>query len=122
MPVSRCSRCRRGHAGYLDGEKTLSDLALEEIHTEILKYEANEDRIRDYMANISAGFVTPETYPDARACPECGQGWREFDNHRRDLEQLSEDQARAALGANNRWLVALRQQEAILTGTRFAQV
>jgi len=111
MPVTRCPNCRRGLAGYLDGEKELSDLTLDEIRTEITKYEPKEARIRHYMADLGAGTVTPQAYPDGTACPGCGHGWREFDNRRKDLEQLTMDQARAALGANSRWLNELRRQE-----------
>lgn len=110
MPVRRCPSCRRGIAGYLDGEKDLVDLTFEEIRTEILKYEAKEARIRHYIAGLQAGSVDQQIYPDGTACRDCGNGWREFENHRKDLEQLTMVQARAALGANSRWLEALRHR------------
>ena len=116
MPVTRCPNCRRGLAGYLDCEKELSDLTLDEIRTEIPKYEAKEVRVRNYMADLQDGTVAPQVYPDGAACAGCGHGWREFDNHRKDLEQLTMDKARAALGANSRWLNKLRVQHDILTG------
>ena len=118
MPVTRCPNCGRGHAGYLDREKELSDLTLDEIRTEIAKYEAKGARIRDYMAGLQDRTVAQQArqvYPDGVACPDCGHGWREFDNHRKDLEQLTMDKARAALGANSRWLNRLRGQHGIAT-------
>ena len=117
MPVTRCPNCRRGLAGYLDREKTLSDLTLDEIRTEIPKYEAKEARIRDYMAGLQGRTVARQIYPDGAACPGCGHGWREFDNHRKDLEQLTMAKARAALGANSLWLNKLRSQHGIATNT-----
>jgi len=110
MPVRRCPDCRRGFAGYLDSEKTLRDLTLSEIRTEIPKYEAKEARIRDYVAGLLDRTVNPLGYPDGVACPRCGQGWREFQNHRKDLEQLTIGEAQAALSANGRWLNKLRRQ------------
>ena len=106
MPVTRCPNCRRGLAGYLDGEKTLSDLDLDEIRTEIPKYRATEARIRAHIAGLQT--VAPQNYPDGTACPGCGHGWREFQSHRKDLEQLTMREARSALGANTRYLNKLR--------------
>jgi predicted RNA-binding Zn-ribbon protein involved in translation (DUF1610 family) len=73
MPVNRCQTCRRGSAGYLDGEKTLLDLILSEIRTEIAKYEAKETRIRDYMAGLQDGTTNRAMYPAGAACPRCGK-------------------------------------------------
>lgn len=115
MPVTRCPSCRRGLAGYLDSEKELCDLTLDEIRTEIPKYAAKEARIRDYIENLLAGTATPQIYPEGRTCPGCGNGWREFESHRKDLEQLTMAQARAALAVNSRWLNELICQEGILT-------
>ena len=84
MSVTRCSMCSRGLAGYLDQEKELPNLTLDEVRTETAKYEAKEQRIRQYMNGLSAGIVTQETYPDGRACPGCGFGWREFKRRRKD--------------------------------------
>jgi DNA repair exonuclease SbcCD ATPase subunit len=117
MPVQRCPTCKRGLAGYLDSEKECSDLKLDEVRTEIAKYEAKEARIRQYMADLQAGTVTPGIYPDGKMCPDCGHGWREFQQHQKDLEQLTPQQAQAALAANSHWLVELRNQEATLTAT-----
>lgn len=113
MPVTRCPNCRRGLAGYLDGQKELSDLNLDEMRTEISKYEAKEARIRAYMASLRT--VAPQDYPDGTACPGCAQGWREFQNHRKDLEQLTMAEARSALGANTIYLNKLRGQYEIET-------
>jgi hypothetical protein len=113
MPVTRCPTCRRGLAGYLDGEKELSEMDPDEIRTEIAKYEAKEARIRAYMASLR--IVAPQDYPDGRACPGCTHGWREFQNHRKDLEQLSVEEARSALGANAVYLNKLRGQYEIGT-------
>jgi len=105
MPLTRCPNCgRRGLAGYLDSEKTLAELNPAEIRTEMFKYEAKGTRIRDYMARLQAGIVARQTYPDGEACAGCGHGWREFDSHRKDLEQLTLEAAKAALAVNSRWL------------------
>lgn len=106
MPVTRCPNCRRGLAGYLDGEKKVSDLNLDEVRTEIPKYQAKEARIRARMADLRTG--APQNYPDGAACPGCGHGWREFQHHRKDLEQLTRQEARSALGANTGYLNKLR--------------
>ena len=108
MPVARCPTCCRGLAGYFDSEKELSDLEANEIRTEISRYEARDARIRAYIADVKAGIVAPQIYPDGVACPGCQQGWREFQDHRKDLEQVTMGQAKSALGANSRWLNELR--------------
>ena len=110
MPVRRCQNCCRGRAGYLDGEKTLLDLTLPEIRTEIARYEAKETRIRHYIAGLQAGTGARALYPDGVACPRCGLGWREFADRRKDLEQLEIGEAITALGSNTRWLKKLRRQ------------
>ena len=107
MSVDRCPKCKRGRAGYLGSERSLSDLRPDEIRTEIDVYVAKEDRIREYINDLNKG-VAPKHFDDGRQCPECHQGWREFDRHRKDLEQLTMEQAIAALGANTLWLNALR--------------
>ena len=106
MPVTRCPNCRRGRAGYLDREKTLLELDLDEIRTEISKYQAKEARIRAHIAGLRT--VAPQNYPDGAACPGCTHGWREFQNHRKDLEQLTMREAPPALGANTAYLNRLR--------------
>lgn len=62
------------------------------------------------MAGLQDGTVARAVYPDGAACPNCGHGWREFRNHRKDLAQLTIDEARAALGTNARWLRGLRRR------------
>jgi hypothetical protein len=108
MPVTRCLTCGRGDAGYLDSEKELDDLTDDEVSTELVKYQAKEQRIRAYMGQLTAGTATPLEMLDGVACAGCGQGWREFSNHRRDLEQLTMEEARAALGNTVRWIRALQ--------------
>jgi DNA repair exonuclease SbcCD ATPase subunit len=83
-------------------------LTPDEIRTEIHKYEAKEARIREYMEGLRNGTVDRRIYSDGPACPGCGQGWREFDSHRKDLEQLTMAEAKGALGANTRYLNKLR--------------
>jgi hypothetical protein len=108
MPVTRCPNCHRGLAGYLDGEKEISDLTVDEVRTEIRKYEAKDRRIRAYIADL--GTDAPHDYPNGGACPGCQQGWREFQDHGKDLEQLTLEEARSALGANTRYLNALQNR------------
>jgi hypothetical protein len=115
VPVARCPNCGRGRAGYLDGEKELSDLTLDEVRTEIPKYEAKELRIRDYIQRVRNEMIAPQVYPDSTACAGCEQGWREFAQHLKDLEQLTMRGARSALGANTRFLNRLRDHQGILT-------
>lgn len=113
MPVTRCPHCQRGLAGYLGREKGLWELDLDEIRSEIAKYEAKEIRIKAFMAGLED--APPADYPDGRVCPGCAHGWREFKNHRKDLAQLTAKEARAALGANSRYLKKLYGR--IETGT-----
>ncbi len=113
MPVNRCPQCKRGYAGYLDGEKTIHDLSRDEISTEIEKYTAKEERIRRYMKNLDNGVIVPLVFPDAEKCPGCSHGWREFQDHRKDLEQLTKEQVIAALGANTHWLNELRSRQSV---------
>jgi len=110
MPVERCRECCRGLAGYLDSEKELSDLTAEEVASEIQKYEAKERRIRGRLEYLKING--PQEYSDGASCPACGNGWREFQEHRKDLEQLSLFEARSALAANTRYLDALLRKRA----------
>lgn len=115
MPVTRCPTCHRGHAGYLDSEKELSDLTLDEVRTEKAKYDAKLARIRQYISDLRAGAVTPATYPSGSPCPGCGHGWREFQQHRKDLEQLTIEEAEATNRATSRDRGRLDDREAELT-------
>jgi hypothetical protein len=110
MPVSRCPLCHRGLAGYLYGEKDLSDLTPIEVVTEIARLQAKEARIREYMEDVRLGIREPQMYPDGTVCNGCQLGWREFQERRKDLEQLRLDEARSALASNTRWLKALRER------------
>lgn len=103
MPVHRCPECHRGLAGYLDSEKVLREMPLEEVRTEIPKYEAKGRRIEAHREALRTG-TPPQDFQDGVACPGCHQGWREFQNHRKDLEQLTMSQATAALAVNTRYL------------------
>jgi hypothetical protein len=113
MPVNRCLKCKRGYAGYLNGEKTIHELRPDEISTEIEKYTAKEDRIRLYIENLDNGAIVPLVYRDGDECPECKHGWREFQDHRKDLEQLTKVEAIAALAANTRWLDGLKSNQSV---------
>src|SRR3954462_1727476 len=112
MPVSRCPLCHRGRAGYMDGEKNLHDLTDAEVVTEIRKLEAKEIRLRNYIENLRLTNLEPQMFPEGVACPSprCQQGWREFQDHRKDLEQLTATAAIAALGANSNYLIALLER------------
>lgn len=114
MSVTRCPTCGRGNAGYLDSEKTISNLTASETETEIMKYTAKQQRIREYADALRDGAVTSEQSPPSRACPGCGQGWREFQNHRKDLEQLDAAEARSAIAATTRDLNALIDRQRVL--------
>ncbi len=94
----------------MDGEKDLHDLTGAELITEIRKLEAKELRIRNYLEDLRLANLEPQIFPQAVPCPTCEQGWREFDKHRKDLEQLTATEARAALAINSRWLNALRER------------
>ena len=72
MPVTRCPNCRRGRAGYLDREKTLLELDLDEIRTEISKYQAKEARIRAYIAALN----DRTDYPDGTGVCDIDVGMR----------------------------------------------
>jgi hypothetical protein len=119
MPVTRCQVCWRGFAGYLDGEKKLTELDRDEILTEILKYEAKETWIREYIDRLRDGMVAPQIYPDGMPCPGCEHGRREFQRHRKDLEQLRLSEARSALNANTKNLNRLRRQREIAPNADF---
>ena len=86
----------------------MPELSPNEIQIEILKYEAKEARIRAYMDSLEA--TEPQNFPEGAPCPGCTHGWREFQNHRKDLEQLTKEQAKSALGANTNYLNRLRQR------------
>jgi hypothetical protein len=64
-------------------------------------------RLRAHLQRLQT--KGPEEYPDGAVCGTCGQGWREFQHQRKDLEQLTARQAVSALGANTRYLNALRE-------------
>ena len=113
MPVTRCTTCGRGLAGYFDSERQLFDTTLDEVQIEILKYQAKVARIREYISELRAG-ATPEPCGAGKVCPGCGQGWREFDSHSKNLEQLFLTEAIAALGANTRWLNQLINRRSIV--------
>jgi hypothetical protein len=101
--VNRCPKCKRGYPGYFDGEKTIHDLLPGEIITEIEKYKAKEERIRYYLKNLDQG-IKPLDFSVGARCPECNHGWREFQEHRKDLEQLTKEEAISAPGANTHYL------------------
>jgi len=115
MPVTRCSVCHRGNAGYLDSEKTIDDLTLAEVQTEKAKYEAKLQRLRDYIAGVRGGTVTPLAFPACVPCPGCGHGRREFQQHCKDLEQLTQEEAEASLMATSRDYRKLVDKETALT-------
>jgi DNA repair exonuclease SbcCD ATPase subunit len=115
MPVTRCSVCHRGNAGYLDSEKTIDDLTLPEVQSEKAKYEAKLQRLRDYVAGIRDGTVTPQAFPPGVPCPGCGQGHREFQQHRKDLEQLTLEEAEASYMATSRDYRKLLDKETALS-------
>jgi hypothetical protein len=115
MPVTRCATCKRGDAGYLDSEKEVHELSLAEIRTERAKYQAKLARIRQYIKDVKAGTVTPATFRAGRACPDCAHGWREFQQHRKDLEQLTIEEAEATNRATSRDLKKLLARETALT-------
>ncbi|MCE9567435.1 MAG: hypothetical protein K8U57_35995 [Planctomycetes bacterium] len=113
MPVNRCDTCKRGDAGYLDSEKSVHDLDLAEVETEKAKYQAKIARIKAHLAALKAG-ANHDTSPASKACPDCGHGWREFQKHRKDLEQLDEAEAGATLAATTRDYNALLARETAL--------
>ena len=114
MPVPRCPVCKRGSAGYLDSEKKIDELSLEEVKTEKDKYEAKLARIRQYITDLKAGTVTPVVLP-GRVCQGCGHGWREFQKHQKDLEELTLDEAEATHRATARDFKKLVDRENALT-------
>jgi hypothetical protein len=103
-----CPTCKRRSSGYLDSNKTLPEMTGKEIREEIPKYEAKLDRIGLYIEDLKKGSVTPQKFPDGKPCPKCGQGWREFQDHKKDLEQLTEEEAEATRRATTRDLDRLK--------------
>ena len=85
------------------------------VGREKAKYEAKLQRLRDYIAGVRGGTVTPLAFPACVSCPGCGHGRREFQQHCKDLEQLTQEEAEASLMATSRDYRKLVDKEAALT-------
>lgn len=107
--IPRCTKCKRAFAPHFGGEKNSADLTFAEVVIEKGLAKAKIERLLqhvDSLANMTAAF-----YPTGAVCNVCGHGWREFENHTKDLRQLDINEARVALTAARTLLASVIAQE-----------